>query len=178
MRLTLNPKVEVKPAESIMVGFLAASAVEGDCWKEEVCWVVNALSQMPPTYTPVQYYKETKASYEGEFKEKNGLKQMPSKYRSAKSVICKALAHNVELLDEEGYPRGKTEVEKDIKLIGNKAFIAVIKDTALELDGDSEPDKPNTYEKCFYAAEFLRKNYHSIGNTEQDVIKNLLSGII
>lgn len=176
MRLTLNPKVEVKPAESIMVGFLAASIVEGDCWKEEVACVCE-LGRINGGME-AKDYKAYKASVEQDFKQKNNLKQMPSKYRSAKSVICKALASGVELLDEEGYPRGKTEVEKDIKLIGNKAFQAVIKDTALEVDGDKAPEKPNTYEKCYYAAEFLRKNYSSIGSIEQYAIKKLLSGII
>lgn len=176
MRLTLNPKVEVKPAESIMVGFLAASIVEGDCWKEEVANLCHCAAQHYD-FT-VDYFKEYKALLEAEFKQKNNLKQMPSKYRSAKSVICKALASGVELLDEEGYPRGKTEVEKDIKMLGNEVFSGVIRDTALELDGDKAPEKPSTYEKCYYSAEFLRKNYHSIGSIEQDVIKKLLSGII
>ena len=48
MRLQLNSSVKVKPAEEIMVGFLAASVVENDCWKEEVACACNLLSQ--PSY--------------------------------------------------------------------------------------------------------------------------------
>lgn len=177
MRLTLNPKVEVKPAESIMVGFLAASVVEGDCWKEEVANVCYVAA--PHSNFTVQNYKDYKAALEQEFKQKNSLKQMPSKYRSAKSVICKALASGVELLDEEGYPRGKTEVEKDIKFYNDKNYKAVIKDTALKLDGDNAPENPTIYEKCFYAADFIRKNFSSITeSSEQEVIKKMLKGII
>lgn len=109
MRTTLNPSVVVKSPKEILVGFTAAAAVEGDCWKEEVALVVSAGQ------TTSIDYKAYKKAYEKEFKADNNLKTMPGKYRSAKSVICKALDRGVELLDYEGYPRGKSEVEKDCK---------------------------------------------------------------
>ena len=40
---------------------------------------------------------------------------MPVKYRSAKSVIAKALRRGVPLVDAAGRRRGKTAVEKDCK---------------------------------------------------------------
>lgn len=38
-----------------------------------------------------------------------------STYRSAKSVCMNALKNNIDLVDAEGKPRGKTEIEKAIK---------------------------------------------------------------
>src|SRR3990172_3575991 len=105
MRLKLNPSIKVKPAEDIMVGYLAASVVENDCWKEEVVFIVHEIDKIRSITGSsktipinIDYYKNIKTPIEKEFKEKNGLKQMPNKYRSAKSVICKALAADIELL--------------------------------------------------------------------------------
>lgn len=44
-----------------------------------------------------------------------GKKTKPGSYRSAKSVICKAVMLGVPLFDVDGNVRGKTEVEKDCK---------------------------------------------------------------
>lgn len=52
-------------------------------------------------------------AYEKEFKTANNAKTMPSAYRSAKSVVCKAIRLDVELLNEDGTARGKTDVEKE-----------------------------------------------------------------
>lgn len=119
MKLKLNPDVPVKSANEIMVGFAASQQVESDCWREEVAYTCNMLSNTFADLSGdsnkiLELYKDNKKANEREFKEKNGLTQMPSKYRSAKSVICKALKNDVELLDLDGRPRGKTEVEKEL----------------------------------------------------------------
>lgn len=48
-------------------------------------------------------------------KQQNGKKSKPGAYRSAKSVLCKAVSLSVPLFDASGKPRGKTAVEKDCK---------------------------------------------------------------
>lgn len=48
-------------------------------------------------------------------KQQNGKKSKPGAYRSAKSVLCKAVSLRVPLFDASGKPRGKTAVEKDCK---------------------------------------------------------------
>lgn len=178
MRLQLNSTVKVKPAEEIMVGFLAASVVESDCWKEEVANMCMVASSQTGDGITAEQYKAYKALSEAEFKEKNGLKQMPSKYRSTKSVIVNALKNNVELLDDDGFPRGKTEVEKDIRLVTNKAFTGVIVPMAMELEGPAFSKKMTEYEKCYYAAEYIKRHWPDVGAVGQDVIKKLLEGIV
>ena len=42
------------------------------------------------------------------------MEEFPSAYRSAKSVILKALQHGVLLVDEKGKIKGKTALEKEI----------------------------------------------------------------
>ena len=56
-----------------------------------------------------------KSQYEQAYKDQSGATTMPSAYRSSKSVVCKAVRLGVELLDESGKARGKTEVEKECK---------------------------------------------------------------
>lgn len=51
---------------------------------------------------------------EAEFKERTGS-ALPSRYRSAKSVILKAYEHRVPTMSENGEPLGKTSIEKAIK---------------------------------------------------------------
>jgi hypothetical protein len=41
--------------------------------------------------------------------------EMPTAYRSAKTTLRKALELDIQLLDAEGYPRGKTELTNEIK---------------------------------------------------------------
>lgn len=55
------------------------------------------------------------ANVEARFKDETGDKSMPSAYRSAKSVVCSAKEYGVSLLNHDGSPKGKTEVEKEIK---------------------------------------------------------------
>ena len=56
-----------------------------------------------------------KGTFEGKYKEQEGVTKMPTAYRSAKSVINSAISLDIELLEEDGTPRGKSAVEKDIK---------------------------------------------------------------
>lgn len=48
-------------------------------------------------------------------KQMGGKGSMPGSYRSAKSVVCKAVLKNVPLFNADGTVRGKTAVEKDCK---------------------------------------------------------------
>ena len=52
---------------------------------------------------------------EDDYKAEAGVSKMPGAYRSAKTVINKALAAGVELLDSDGNPRGKSEIEKETR---------------------------------------------------------------
>ena len=54
-----------------------------------------------------------KASFEADYKERTGATKMPGAYRSSKSLIMKAIRFDVELLDNDGNARGKTEVTKE-----------------------------------------------------------------
>lgn len=154
MRTNLNPSVIVKTPKEILIGFTAAAAVEGDCWKEEVALVANMSNHVGALSG--KDYNDWKKSYEQEFKKENNLKAMPGKYRSAKSVICKALDKGVELLDVDGYPRGKSEVEKECK----------------------EPKKQLTpSERCKSAIDVLKNNIGQVEHEEQVIIREILSHI-
>ena len=54
---------------------------------------------------------------EQEFKERTGETAMPTRWRSAKSVIITARTHSVTVVGENGKPLGKTAIEKMIKVI-------------------------------------------------------------
>jgi hypothetical protein len=51
--------------------------------------------------------------FEANYKDLTGATSMPGKYRSAKSVLTKALALKIPYADRGGIPRGKTAVERD-----------------------------------------------------------------
>ena len=53
--------------------------------------------------------------FERQYKRETSDPQMPVKYRSAKSVIAKAIRQGVPYLDARGVPRGKTAVEKECR---------------------------------------------------------------
>ena len=63
--------------------------------------------------------REVLKNAEQEFKEKTGT-GLPSAYRSAKSVILKALENGVPIITENDQPMGKTAVEKAIKAVMTK----------------------------------------------------------
>ena len=50
-------------------------------------------------------------------------KYLPNAYKSAKSVITRAIRNGVELTDTNGNPRGKSEVEKNIPKGGKVILI-------------------------------------------------------
>jgi len=177
MRLTLNPSIKVKPAEDIMVGYLAASVVENDCWKEELAYVIDSIYHTAKVNTPetnVPLYKENKKALESEFKEKNSLKQMPGKYRSAKSVICRALAADIELLDSDGNPRGKTEVERDLKQTPKETKL---EDVLAEVTSNKDLKETSVYEKCYWCAIYLKDNADTLTGSGREVVRKLIEGI-
>lgn len=53
--------------------------------------------------------------FEATFKIETGDKSMPNPYRSAKSVISNAVSLGIDLLDDDGMPKGKTQLQKEIK---------------------------------------------------------------
>lgn len=166
MKIRLNPKVVIKSPIEIMVGFSAANVVENDCWKEEVAWACNKAEEVGvnPLGTDVApasvfWYKNAKKEHEAEFKKSNGLKQMPGKYRSAKSVICRAFMNDVELLDFDGNPRGKSEVERDLK-----AKVAI---------HASFPDM-----KALYHANRIYSLWSELTDDGQSKVANLLKPIL
>ena len=161
MRFTLNPTVVVKKAEDILVGYLAASVVENDCWKEEVAYVVTSVGDMQQQDVYAGY-RALKAPLEKEFKSKNNLKAMPGKYRSAKSIICKALSNQIELLDADGFPRGKTEVEKELKM-----------KSLPTLQGFSQTSD----DKVIMAVNTILNHWGVITDTTRDFIRTNIQGL-
>lgn len=65
--------------------------------------------------------EDAKAEFKGieaEYREYMGEKEpLPGSYRSAKSVVNKALRLGVTLVKANGHPKGKTEVEKECKAL-------------------------------------------------------------
>lgn len=183
MRLQLNPDVKIKPAEEIMVGYLAASIVENDCWKEEVTFLAHETAKYRESVgseingpVVVSWYKELKEPIETEFKQKNSLKQMPGKYRSAKSVICKALKYGVELLDADGFPRGKSEVEKDLKYKAIRPDPIPLEALTDKIDLQPTDD---SYVKAYWCAVELLDQWPHLSEGQKSLIKNdILKGII
>lgn len=53
--------------------------------------------------------------FEAIYKVDVGVKSMPNPYRSAKSVITNAVALGINLLDSDGLPKGKTQLQNEIK---------------------------------------------------------------
>lgn len=53
--------------------------------------------------------------FEATYKIETGDKSMPNPYRSAKSVISNAVALGIDLLDDDGMPKGKTQLQREIK---------------------------------------------------------------
>lgn len=72
-------------------------------------------------------------------------------YRSAKSVICKALEHGVSILDDKGKPKGKTAIEKELA----------------ELASTEGADAKSAYDKCMVALATFRACYDRIETPEE-----------
>ena len=78
-----------------------------DFWKE-LCLMCRSEN----VRTEIDLLRITE-QFERNYKRNTGGSPMPSKYRSAKSVLARALRMNVPYLTHNGVPRGKTAVEKD-----------------------------------------------------------------
>ena len=61
-------------------------------------------------------YRRVTSQFEIEYKRLiQSTRKMPTKYRSAKSIVGRAIRLDVPYIDAEGKPRGKSAVEKDVK---------------------------------------------------------------
>ena len=69
-----------------------------------------------------QYHSETPDAKTKKGRWKTS-KYLPNAYKSAKSVITRAIRNGVELTDTNGNPRGKSEVEKNIPKGGKVILI-------------------------------------------------------
>ena len=69
-----------------------------------------------------QYHSEDPAAKTKKGRWKTS-KYLPNAYKSAKSVITRAIRNGVELTDTNGNPRGKSEVEKNIPKGGKVILI-------------------------------------------------------
>lgn len=102
--------------------------------------------------------------YEKAYKKETGDKSMPGAYRSAKSVITKAITFDVELLNEDGTPRGKTEVEKDIK------ELQAVKTNVEKIDGLLE-----TVSKLIDSAKSEGESLAGVAQTLTDLYKKVIA---
>lgn len=117
MRLTLADGIAIPTVtEMASADLLIADATKAlkdkgiDQFKLHLIAVVSHLANS--IEGPDGHFK----AYEQAFKAQPGApKSMPGHYRSNKSVLVQAVRLGLELLDEGGYPRGKTELEKAIK---------------------------------------------------------------
>lgn len=95
---------------------MSAELVNSDCWKELVAYCCRYVGPLP-VINLSSHLKELEA----QFKKDNKIEVMPTKYRSSKSVILRAMERSVELLDSEGIPRSKSTVEMEVKQISKSA---------------------------------------------------------
>lgn len=133
---TIDEQVEL--AITLKEGDEALEFVRGNAFSQAIASVVKAGS----LENVEAYFKGFETAYKG----KAGVKSMPGWYRSNKSVLSTALTNGVEILDPQGVPRGKTEIEKDIKATktGSTPILrigAAFKVIASNLDHDDFDDK-------------------------------------
>jgi hypothetical protein len=88
-------------------------AVNGQAWNTLVQTVVPTQGATLETVTATINAGE--AEWDAMLAATNQPKSKPGKYRSAKSVVLKAMEKGVALYNADGSVRGKTEVEKDCK---------------------------------------------------------------
>lgn len=91
-----------------IIKYAAGSRMEAGAWNSLVAEVASA-------YASGQDIKECLTEAEKAFKEATGETSMPTAYRSAKSVVLKAYEYDVQTVDENNQPLGKSAVEKAIK---------------------------------------------------------------
>ena len=85
-----------------IIQYAASDKLDGDAWNTLVTSSIPILVSDLPTVL---------RNAEDEFKERTSLTAMPSRWRSAKSVLLKARNSGVVLTDENGRVIGKSAVE-------------------------------------------------------------------
>lgn len=109
-------------ADAITAGVKAAKAQLG-------VWNALILALAPSGYKHDAAVELAKQG-EDDYKASHKSVEIPSTYRSAKSVALKALKLGVAVVTDKGIPLGKTEVEKAIKEAqGDKAPIEKVRTT-------------------------------------------------
>jgi len=86
-----------------IIQFAASDKLDGDAW--------NTLVTSSAGIT-VDDLPNVLRNAEDEFKERTGLTAMPSRWRSAKSVLLKARNNLVPLCDDNGQVIGKSAIER------------------------------------------------------------------
>jgi hypothetical protein len=151
---------------TIMARYLAVKVTEQSAW---VALVARFLKSYIGCGGNLGSLKDALKTLESDFKDQNNIAQMPSTYRSAKSVILNALKNDVELLDSEGKPRGKTEVEKDIKTRNSYNRI-----TTMPLHPVVPTINVDTDIKAIQCAGEIVSLWHSLEPGTRDVIRSHL----
>ena len=96
------------------------------------------------------------AGYEAQYKSETGKTAMPGHYRSNKSVLLGCEKYGIPVVDADGFPRGKTELEKAIK----------------------EAKSPKTpMEKAMDALERMTKASDELDQAELDVLINAVATV-
>lgn len=94
-------------AFTVIASFAGSSKLETNAWAD-LC----RLSHNTPSSVD---FANVLKNGETEFKERTGESSLPSRYRSAKSVIIRARDKGVEYVSEGGEALGKTAVEKALR---------------------------------------------------------------
>lgn len=96
------------------------------------------------------------SNYETQYKTETGKSAMPGHYRSNKSVLLGCEKYGIPVIDADGFPRGKTELEKAIK----------------------EAKSPKTpMEKAMDALERMTKASDELDQAELDVLVNAVATV-
>lgn len=95
--------------------YLRADNITGNAFADLVHYVVaHALADVRAE-DQAEVLGNMLKKQEGEYKAEKKLDSMPTAYRSAKSVIVKAVTLGVSLVDAKGKARGKSELESECK---------------------------------------------------------------
>ncbi len=115
--VTQTPEVDKELIENID-RLILLTTVEGAYREQSDNWFKDLGDQV---ITHAENTDLFFSQYEATYKEKTGEKQMPSTYRSAKSVLKNAIKNGVHLHDLSGDQRGKTALEKATRDARKKA---------------------------------------------------------
>lgn len=98
---------------AVMGAEQAIDTIREDMFQRMSYYAVSVIDDFDgDVNTVMQVFK----SFEKKYKKDKGLKVMPASYRSSKSVIINALKHEVELTDGHENYKGKTALERQIKV--------------------------------------------------------------